>query len=143
MATDPVMSQAAAQAAVNAIGAKVNGGSIRIYTGTPPATCEDSATGTLLSSGCLFSATAFASATDGGSGIATASANTISTDGAPVADGVAGYFRALDSSGNAHLQGTCGTASSDMILSNVTISTSIGVAVVSYALNLPDGSGTD
>ena len=77
MAANPMMSMAAAIAALNAGLALINAGSppgkIKIYNGTPPVSLAASITGTLLST-LTFSSTSFPTAVDGGSnGLATAS----------------------------------------------------------------------
>lgn len=143
MTAAPMISMSAAEAMLNALTALLNGGSIKIYTGSPPATLETSASGTLLSSGCGLSATAFGNATDGGSGNATAAANTISEDTNAASSGTAGYFRGLNSSGTAVIQGTCGTATADMILNSTSITSGGSVTVTAWTLNMPDGSGSD
>lgn len=144
MATNPMISMAAAIAGLNAITALLNGGTIKIYTGSIPATCETASSGTLLSSGCGFSATAFPTAVDGGSnGLATATANTISSDTNAAATGTAGYFRGYSSGSTCELQGTCGTSSADMIMNTTTINAGATVAISSFVITLPDGSGAD
>lgn len=145
MAATPMISMAAAQAALNAVTALLNSGFINIYTGSLPATAETSASGTLLSSACAFGATAFGAATDPGStGLATATANSIASDTNAANSGTAGYFRALKSDHTTVVvQGTCGTSSADMIMSSTTITAGQTVAITSYVLKLPDGSGAD
>jgi hypothetical protein len=144
MAATPMMSMAAAEAALNAILALLDNGFINIYTGSIPATAETSPSGTALSTALAFSATAFAAATDGGSGLATASANSIASDTSAANSGTAGYFRALKSDHTTVvLQGTCGTSSADMILSSTSITAGQTIAITSYIVNLPDGSGAD
>jgi len=81
------LSQAATDAAVAAVAATANSGSLDLYTGTAPASPQDSATGTLLGS-VPFAATAFGAVS---SGVATA--NPFGT-GYGVADGTPGWFRA-------------------------------------------------
>jgi hypothetical protein len=148
MTAQPMMSMAAAQAGLNAITALINVGSppgkIKIYSGSAPATVETSASGTLLSSGIAFSTTAFGAATDPGStGLATATANTIAADTNAANSGTAGYFRATNAAGTAILQGTCGTSSADMIMNTTTITAGDTIAISSFVITLPDGSGAD
>lgn len=144
MSTQPIISMAAAKAGLDAILAKLNvstAGSIQIFTGSPPATCEDASTGTQLASLAL-STTAFASSTDSGTGYATASANAI-TNATAGATGTAGYFRGFDSTGTCVIQGTCGTSSADMILNTTSIVSGATVSITAWTVNLPDGSGSD
>ena len=149
MATQPMMSMAAAQAGLNAITALLNAGGtgtivIRSVGTGVPATVETTATGTLLSSGMTFNSTAFANATDPGStGLATATANTIVSDSSAAASGTAAYFRCLNHAGTAVLQGTCGTSSADMIMNTTSITSGDTIACSSFVITLPDGSGAD
>jgi hypothetical protein len=138
-----MMSMAAAKTALNAITALLNSGTISIYSGSAPATVETAASGTLLSSGLTFSATAFGNATDSGTGLAVATANTITSDTNAAASGTAGYFRAISSGSTVVLQGTVGTSSADMVLNSTSITAGGTVSVTSYVINLPDGSGAD
>jgi hypothetical protein len=148
MAAAPMISMAAAIAGLNALLAKLNvggtAGSIKIYTGAAPASLAATETGTLLSSGCLLSTTAFPTAVDPGSnGLATATANAISTDASAAAGGTAGHFRAFDSTGVAVVQGTCGTSAADLIMATTTIVIAQPVTILSWIVTLPDGSGVD
>lgn len=105
------VAQALATALATAIGA---GSSIRIYSGTKPATPETAATGTLLATVAIsgsFSASA---------GVITAADPASVT---PAASGTAGYFRVLTSGSTAILDGTVGTSGADMNLSSTAIST--------------------
>jgi hypothetical protein len=140
-----MVSMASAEAALNALTALLNtggAGSIKIFTGSAPATCETADSGTLLATLAL-SATAFGNATDPGStGLATATANSI-TSATAAATGTAGYFRAYNGSGTCIVQGTVGTASADMILNTTSIVSGATVAITSWVITLPDGSGAD
>jgi hypothetical protein len=147
MAAAPVISNAAARAALNAITALINvggAGVIKIFTGSPPASCETADTGTLLAT-LTPSSTAFANAVDNSSGGATATANAI-TSGTAAATGTAGYFRAYPNTPtttNAVIQGTVGASSADMIISSTSINTGDTVSCSSWTVTLPDGSGSD
>jgi hypothetical protein len=115
------VAQAAAAAVATSIGA---GSSIRIYSGTKPATPETAATGTLLATVAIsgsFTAT---------SGVLTSADPAAVT---PAAAGTAGWFRLLTSGGTAILDGTVGTSGADMNLS----STSITTAASSLDLGIP------
>ena len=111
-------------------------GEIKIYTGTPPATCETAASGTLLGT-LTFSATAFPASADANPGaIATASA--ITDDSSADATNTAGYFRALESDGTVHLQGDCGTSSTDMIMNTTSITSGLAISITAYTVTLPE-----
>jgi hypothetical protein len=136
-----------ARAALDALLAKLNvggtAGHIKIFSGAMPATCETADSGTLLST-LTLSVTSFAGATDPGTtGLATATANAITSDSSAAATGTAGYFRAYDSAGVCIAQGTVGTSAADMILNTTSIVTAATVAITSWVVTLPDGSAAD
>ena len=147
MAANPIVSNAAAQAALNALTALFNvggAGNIKIFTGSAPASCETADTGTLLVE-LVLSSTAFAAAVDNGAGGATATANAI-TAGTAGNTGTAGYFRAYPhtpTTTNAIDQGTVGTSAADMIISSTSITSGDNVSATSWTITMPDGSGSD
>jgi hypothetical protein len=145
MTATPVCSNASAKAALNALLALLNvggtAGTINIFTGAPEATCETADSGTLLAT-LTLSTTAFANAVDNGAGGATATANSI-TGTTASATGTAGHFRAKSSAGTVIIQGTCGTAAADLILSGTLLTSGQSVSISSWTVTLPDGSGTD
>lgn len=147
MAANPMMSIAAAIAGLNAILALLNAGSppgkIKIYNGTPPVSLAASITGTLLST-LTFSTTAFPTAVDSVStGLATATANAITSDSSAASSGTATHFRCTNAAGGGVLQGTVGTSSADLILNTTTITAGDVVAITAFTATLPDGSGVD
>jgi hypothetical protein len=129
------LSNAAAAAKLAALTALLNGGSLKIYTGSAPASVETAATGTLLATLAL-SATSFGtpSATSGAD--ATAAANAITTSNA-VAGGTAGYYRLCKSDGTAIQQGAIGTSGSDLNLITTTIVSGQPVQITSWSLTEP------
>lgn len=88
---------------------------IKIYSGTKPATPETAVTGTLLAT-----ITISGSFTASGGSITAADPASVT----PAASGTAGYFRVATSGGTAILDGTVGTSGADMNLSSTAISTS-------------------
>lgn len=147
MAANPMVSMLSARAALDALLAKLNvggtAGVIKIFTGAMPATCETADSGTRLAT-LTLSTTAFPASTDPGStGLATATANAITSDTNAAATGTAGYFRAYDSAGVCIVQGTVGTSAADMILNTTSIVAAATVAISSWVVTLPDGSGAD
>ena len=127
MALNPFISDAAAKAATDAVCALCNGGTIQIRSGAQPANANAAATGTLLVT-LTFSATAIAPAGAAG-GQAAANANGAAN---AVATGTAAWFRALKSDGTtAVFDGSVGTATSDLILSSVALTSGGNVAVTS------------
>ena len=147
MAANPMVSMLSARAALDALLAKLNvggtAGHIKIFSGAMPATTETADSGVLLST-LTLSTTAFpASADPGTTGLATATANAITSDTSAAATGTAGYFRAYDSAGVCIVQGTVGTSLADMILNTTSISAGATVAITSWVVTLPDGSAAD
>jgi hypothetical protein len=147
MAANPMVSMLGARAALDALLAKLNvggtAGRIKIFSGAMPATAETADSGTLLST-LTLSVTAFpASADPGTTGLATATANAITSDTNAAATGTAGYFRAYDSAGVCIVQGTVGTSLADMILNTTSIAAGATVAITSWVVTLPDGSAAD
>jgi hypothetical protein len=130
------ISTAARNAAANAIAALADAGAgagtIQVRTGAQPATPDDPATGTLLATFTLADP-AFGAAV---AGVATLDATPpLSATG--VADGTAGWFRMLDSTGAAVLDGTVGVAGQQLNLNTTTISTSVAVEITSGTLTMP------
>lgn len=102
---------------------------LKIWTGSPPATCATADTGTLLAT-LTCSASGLGTAS---SGVLTFNAITSATAGNP---GTAGYFRIYPSaatSTNAVLQGLVGTSGSDLNLNTTTISVGLTVAITNFA----------
>lgn len=106
------VAQSLATALATAVG---SGASIRIYSGSKPATPETTATGTLLATVPITG-----SFTASGGSITAADPGAVT----PAASGTAGYFRLLTTGSTAILDGTVGTSGADMNLSSTAISTS-------------------
>jgi len=131
MAYDPTFSGASKAAALNAMYALLNGGSIKIYTGTQPAGPDTAITSQTLLATLTLSATAFASAS-AGTNSATITANAI-TGANAVATGTATWFRAFKSDGTtAVTDGSVGTATSDLILNSTSITSGAAVSVSAW-----------
>jgi hypothetical protein len=143
MTAAPQYSEAAAQAALDALLAKLNvggAGVIKIFDGTIPANCEAADAGTRLAT-LTLSATAFpSSATNASPRGAKATASAITSDTNAAATGTAQYFRAYDHTGTTCvIQGNCGTSSADMILNTTSIASGSTVSCSSWTVTLPDG----
>lgn len=132
MATNPLIYDPGAEAALNAFGALLNSGTIKIYTGAQPAV-NGAVTGTLLAT-LTFGATAFAGATAGG-GTATMTANAI-TSGTAGNTGTAGYFALVSSGSVVEATGTCGTSGSDLNLNTTAIVSGNTVSISSFVVSL-------
>lgn len=101
-------------ALITAIG---NGGKLRVYTGTQPATVDTALSGNTLL-GELVCATPFSSGTSGG----VVTAGTVTQDSSADNTGTAAFFRLFKSDGTtAVMDGTVGTSSADMILNTTSI----------------------
>ncbi len=144
MAATPVMSIAAAKAALDTVVDLLDVGgtaTIEIRTGAPPATTLTADSGTLLAT-LTCSATAFGAATSAtANGLATATANAITSDTNADATGTAAHFRAKSGGGTVIIQGTVGTATSDMIINTTSITAGDTVACTSWLVTLPCGDG--
>jgi hypothetical protein len=113
-------------AAVNAITALLNSGTLKIYTGSQPAE-DGSITGTLLAT-LTFGATAFGASSGG-----TATANAI-TSGTAGNTGTAGYFALEESGGTVVATGTVGTSGCDLNLNSTSISSGASVSCSSFTI---------
>lgn len=135
MANDIDISAAAANAAMDALGALLDDGYCRIYNGTKPAGPGTAITTQTLLAELRYGATAFAAASGG---VLTAEAMT--QDASANASGTATWYRGLASDGTtAHIDGTVGTSGADLNLSTTTIVAGVPVAITSYTLTLPLG----
>lgn len=142
------IANASARAAVNAVAALLNGGTLRIYTGTRPADPDDAATGTLVATLTLGSP-AFAAAVQNGD-LAEATANAITGDtaadanGPADANGLVGYYRGSTSGGATVVEGlvavsgTTAAATAQLILSAAPLQNG-PVNVSSWVLRMGEG----
>jgi hypothetical protein len=130
MALQPRRSNAAANAACNAMAALANNGYLRIYDGTQAATADTALGSQVLLAELRFSATAFGNAVAG-----VATANSITADSSANATGTASWFRVLGSDGSSVVyDGSVGTASADLILNTVAIVLGASVSVTALTL---------
>ena len=135
MASDFDISSAAQNAAANAVTALTNGGTLRIYSGTKPATPGDALSGNTLLVQHTLGSPAFGSASNG-----SATNNAISTVNAS-AGGDPTFFRVYSSGGTAVFQGTCGTSNADLILSSASITSGGAVSIANGALTYTQPAG--
>lgn len=123
-------------AELNAVNALANSGKLRIYSGTQPDTPEDAIDqngAAVLLAELTLNATAFGAASGG---VITAAA--ITQDSAADATGTASWFRLWKSDGTTALvDGTCGTASANLILATTSIVQNAIVQVTVFTLTLP------
>ncbi len=132
MAKNTQASDAASNAACNAVTALLNTGLLRIYDGTQ-ATNANTALGTqVLLAQLTFGATAFAAAV---AGVATANAITAATSAN--ATGTASWFRCLESNGTSVVfDGSVGTSGANLNLNSVAISSGAEVDVTSLTFSI-------
>jgi len=128
MANNPFISDAAANAAANAIGALLNGGTINFYT-TPQAANANTPVGAQT----LLATLTFASPAFGGAVGGTISANAIGSANA-AQTGTAAWFRCIESDGiTVVMDGSVGTAGCDVNLSSTSIVAGTNVALTSFS----------
>lgn len=142
MASNIFFSDTAIIAAVGAVKALLNSGTIKVYSGTQPADCNTAVTSQTLLATLTFSSTAFGSATASGSAgskVVTATANSITSDTNAAATGTATWFRAWESGGTtAVLDGSVGTSGADLNLSTVSIIAGGTVECTGFTLSQPE-----
>lgn len=139
MATATRISNVAAIAACNAVVDLLDGAgsTLKIYTATQ-ATDPDTAIGAQTLLGTLtFATPAFGAAADAAPG-GRATAGTISSDTSADATGTAAWFRCATSGGTAHIDGSVGTSSADLVLNTVSIVSGATIAVSSHTVTMPE-----
>lgn len=102
-----------------------NGGKLRIYDGTRPAT--GGAATTLLAEFTL--GTPFAPSAAGA-----VLSPTLPSATTGAAAGTATWFRVTDSAGNAKIDGSAGTSGTDLILNTATVSVGVSVTVTAWTI---------
>ena len=128
MALNPKRSNAAVNAAADAVCPLLNNGYLRIYNGTQPATADTAISGQTLLAELRFNATAFGAASNG-----VATANALTADSSADNTGTASWFRALKSDGTSTVfDGSVGTSAADLVLNSVLISAGASVSVTSF-----------
>jgi len=127
------ISASARNAAVDAITALLNGGSLEIRTGSQPTGPGVAATGTLLGT-LTLSATAFAASSSGA-----ATANPIAGDSSADATGTAGWFRAKSSGGAGVIDGavTATGGGGELTLDSTSIIAGGTINVTAWTVTMP------
>jgi hypothetical protein len=128
MALNPKRSNAAVNAAADAVCDLLDNGYLHIYDGTQPTTADTAITTQTKLAELRFNATAFPAASAG-----VATANAITADTSADATGTASWFRALKSDGTTVVfDGSVGTSSADLVLNSVSISSGAQVSVTAF-----------
>ena len=121
---------ALANAIKTAIDAGSAGGTIKIYTGSQPATPQDAPTGTLLAT------LTFGDPSFGAASVGVITANAIAQVNA-VATGTAGWARIADSDGNAVMDVDVGTSGATINLNTTSIVSGGPVVITSATITMP------
>jgi hypothetical protein len=128
MANNPFVSDTAANAAANAIGALCNGGTVNLYTSPQPANANTAVTTQTLLATLTMGSPAWGAAVAG-----TINANAISTASA-AQTGTAAWARILQSDGiTVVMDCSVSTAGADVNLSSTSIVAGTNVAITSLA----------
>jgi hypothetical protein len=128
MALNAKLANVGANAAADAVCVLANTGYLRIYDGTQAADADTAVGAQVLLAELRFGATAFAGAAAG-----VATANAITPDSSANASGTASWFRVLKSDGTTALwDGSVGTATANLILNSVAISSGAAVSVSAF-----------
>jgi hypothetical protein len=142
MTHTPFFSDEAAKAAVDAVAAKCNSGTLKIYTGAQPTDANTAIGAQTLLATLTFGATAFAaSAATGsaGSRVVTATANAITDDSSADATGTAAWFRVLKSDGTSIVfDGSVGTSGFDLNLATTSLVSGEDVSVSSLTITMTE-----
>lgn len=127
MALNPQFSTESINAEADALGALLDNGYLRIYSGVQPVTANDVITvDNVLLAELRFAADAFPAAEDG-----VITANAMTDEDAALADGEATWCRCLKADGTSPvMDGTVGTEDANVIINTTAITTGIVVSVV-------------
>jgi hypothetical protein len=128
MALNPKFSVESANARCVAHTALLNSGFLDIYDGTQPTTADTAIGAQVLLASLTFNATAFGAPSNG-----VATANAITQDSSANATGTATWYRCFKSNHTDEVEdGSVGTATSNLVLNSVAISSGAAVQVSSF-----------
>ncbi len=131
MALNPKTAVARRNAALDNILANANSGKLRVYDGTQAADADTAVGAQVMLAELVMNATAFPAAA---SGSATANAITSAT---AAATGTATWFRLWKSDGTTSIMdGSVGTATSNLVLNSVAIQINATVSVTSFVVSM-------
>lgn len=129
MSLNTQMADVVVNAQADALARLLDGGKLRIYSGTQPATADTALSGNTLLAELTFNAT---SAPAASSGVLTF--NAITADTSADNSGTASFFRAFKSDGTtAVMDGSVGTSSANLIMATTTISAGQTVSCSSFS----------
>lgn len=142
MANNPWFGNVCVRAALDAIAAQCNSGTLKIYDGTQPTDAETAVTTQNVLASLTLNATAFAASVvtgAAGSRVGTATANAITDDTSADATGTATWFRVTKSGGaqacfDGSVAAVGGTA--DLLLASVSIVAGEDVGITSFTIKM-------
>jgi hypothetical protein len=132
MALNAKISDAAANAAADAVVDLLDGGKLLIYDGSQPADADTAVTDQTLLAELTFGTPAFGDASGG-----VATANAITQDSSANATGTATWFRVTTSEDAAIFDGSVGTADANLVLNSVAIQAGATVSVTELTYTQP------
>lgn len=128
MALNLKLANAAVNAEADALSDQLDNGYLRIYDGSQPATADTAVGAQTLLAELRFNATAAPAASAG-----VLTFNAFTADASANATGTAAWFRALKSDGSTPvMDGSVGTATSDLVLNSTAIQSGAEVSVTSW-----------
>lgn len=134
MAHSVTLAALTANAIADAVAARCDGGTVKIYDGAQPATADTGVTTQTLLATCTFANPAFSAAA---AGVATAHA--ITQDASADASGTAAWFRAETSGGATVLDGSVGVGSGfDCNVVTTTVTAGDPFPIASMTITAPE-----
>lgn len=129
MSLNTQIADAVVNAQADALARLLDGGKLRIYSGTQPATADTALSGNTLLAELTFNAT---SAPAASSGVLTF--NSITSASSAAASGTASFFRCVKADGTTVvMDGSVGTSSANLIMATTTISAGQTVSCSSFS----------
>lgn len=142
MSSNLFLSDNTANALGDALAARCNSGTIKIYAGSQPTDANTAVGAQTLLGTLTFGSTAFGSSAAAGttpSRKATITANTITDDTSADATGTATWFRILKSDGTTVvMDGSVGTSGADMNLATTALVAGEDIAITSCTFSIPE-----
>lgn len=132
MAADPRITNAVASAMADVIGDALDSGTIKIYTGTIPATADTAIGAQTLLATLTFNAAAFPAASNG---VLTAAA--ITSDASIDATGTAAWARIASSGAVDKMDVTVGTSGEDINFNTVSFVSGASCAITAMTITMP------
>jgi hypothetical protein len=134
MAHSITLAALTANAIADAVAARCDGGTVKVYDGTQPATADTAVSTQTLLATCTFANPAFSSAADG-----VAAAHAITQDASADASGTAAWFRVLTSAGAAVMDGSVGVGSGfDCNVATTTVTAGEAFPIASMSITAPE-----